>query len=174
MVQEAMRAQVLHRWPLWALIASALMLAAAHAFQTFGHLAPCMLCLRQREVYWAALVLAAAGVALGFTPWRGAAVRIVCGLLALAFLWGAGLALYHAGAEWKWWPGPASCSAAAVHVSAADLAAVLKGGRMSAPACDTAPWVFLGLSTAGWNALISLALAGASTLAAAQGKEEAR
>jgi disulfide bond formation protein DsbB len=169
-----MRAQLLQRWPLAALIASALMLAAAHAFQTFGHLTPCMLCLRQREVYWAAMALAAAGVGLSFTPWRGVAVRIVCALLALAFLWGAGLALYHAGAEWKWWPGPASCSAAAVHVSAADLAAVLKGGRMSAPACDKAPWVFLGLSMAGWNALISLALALASALAAARRGEAAR
>jgi disulfide bond formation protein DsbB len=169
-----MLAQLLQRWPLAALIASALMLAAAHAFQTFGHLTPCMLCLRQREVYWAAMALAAAGVGLSFTPWRGAAVRIVCALLALAFLWGAGLALYHAGAEWKWWPGPASCSAAAVHVSAADLAAVLRGGRMSAPACDKAPWVFLGLSMAGWNALISLALALASALAAARRGEAAR
>ena len=38
------------RWPAIALTLSALMLAAAHGFETFGGLYPCPLCLRQREV----------------------------------------------------------------------------------------------------------------------------
>ena len=37
---------------------------------------------------------------------------------------------------------------------------------MAAPACDKAAWVFLGISMAGWNALISLKLAVLSALAA--------
>ena len=37
-------------------------LAVAHAFQTFGHLAPCELCLHQREGYWLALAVATAGL----------------------------------------------------------------------------------------------------------------
>jgi len=45
---------IFDRWPLCALIASAAMLAIAHAFETFGKLAPCTLCLKQREVYWVA------------------------------------------------------------------------------------------------------------------------
>ena len=48
----------LDRWRLCALLASAAMLATAHAFETFGGLAPCQLCLRQREVYWAAAAVA--------------------------------------------------------------------------------------------------------------------
>ena len=40
---------VLKRWPFFALLASAAMLAVAHGFETFGHLAPCHLCLKQRE-----------------------------------------------------------------------------------------------------------------------------
>ena len=32
------------------------------------------------------------------------------GVLALVLLFGAGLAAYHAGIEWKWWPGPQDCS----------------------------------------------------------------
>ena len=40
----------LERWRLTALVASLAMLAIAHAFETFGGLAPSALCLRAREV----------------------------------------------------------------------------------------------------------------------------
>ncbi|HEY5107268.1 MAG TPA: disulfide bond formation protein B [Caulobacteraceae bacterium] len=162
-----MPAPLFNRWPLWGLLASAAMLGAAHAFETFGHLSPCTLCLRQREVYWVAMAVAAIGAALGFSAWRARSTRWFCVLLGLIFLYGAGLAAYHAGAEWGWWKGPAACSGGAVHVTAADLARVLDA-RASVPACDKAPWVFLGLSMAGWNALISLSLAIVSGWAAAR------
>ncbi len=160
-----MRALLRH-WPWSALIASAAALAIAHAFQTFARLAPCELCLKQREVYWMAVALAAVGIIAGFTPWRVRGVRIACVALAGIFAWGAVLAGYHAGVEWKWWPGPASCSGGAASVSAADLAALLHGARLSMPSCDTPAWVFLGLSMAGWNALASLILAILSVLGA--------
>ena len=155
---------VLSRWPLAALAISAAMLAAAHAFQTFGGLAPCHLCLKQREVYWAALAIAGVGAVLRFTPLRVG--RLVCAVLAVAFLCGAALAVYHAGAEWKFWPGPASCSGGLGSVDAADLTRLLQGAAMRPPSCDKAAWVFLGLSMAGWNALFSLGLASASALSA--------
>ncbi len=41
---------------------------------------------------------------------------------------------------------------------------------MAMPACDKPAWIFLGLSMAGWNALISLALAAASAFAFARGR----
>jgi disulfide bond formation protein DsbB len=46
------------------------------------------------------------------------------------------------------------------------MAELLGGAKIRPPACDEAPWVFLGLSMAGWNALVSLALAGLSAAAA--------
>ena len=52
-------------WPLIAALASLAMLAAAHAFETFGHLAPCDLCLKQRTVYWVAAALGLVGYGLG-------------------------------------------------------------------------------------------------------------
>jgi disulfide bond formation protein DsbB len=156
----------LDRWRLCALLASAGMLAVAHAFETFGGLAPCPLCLRQREVYWAAMALAAAFMVIVRLPggprWREA----TCWVLALVFLGGAGLAAFHAGVEWKFWPGPATCLGAAGGVSAADLQALLEGAPVETPSCDKAAWVFAGLSMAGWNAVISLILAGLSVLAA--------
>jgi disulfide bond formation protein DsbB len=151
-------------WPYGALLISALMLGVAHAFETFGHLLPCTLCLKQREVYWAAMAIAAAGVVGGFFTTRLA--RPVCAILAAAFLVGAGVAIWHAGAEWKFWPGPKECASTNATVTMADMQRFLAGQRGGVPHCDQAPWVFLGLSMAGWNALISLGLAGASLAAA--------
>ena len=159
----------LARWPLVALIASALMLAIAHGFETFGGLAPCALCLRQREVYWAAMAVAAAALVLGrfregrpLAPWGA-------GLLAAVFLLGAGVAAFHAGVEWHWWPGPTTCTGGSGAVSAADMMAALDGGKIGAPSCDRAAWVFAGLSMAGWNAIASLILAAGSVFAALRG-----
>ena len=140
------------------------MLGAAHAFETFGHLSPCALCLKAREVYWAALTVSVVGVALSFTSLH--ARRLICAILALTFFGGAALAVYHAGAEWKFWPGPASCSGGAGHVDAADLARLLHGATMRSPSCETPAWVFLGVSMAGWNGLVSLGLALGSAMAA--------
>ncbi len=158
-------------WPWMALVACAAMLAIAHAFETFGHMAPCSLCLKERQIYWAAGAIAAVAAACNLTSKGALAARVANVLLVLAFLYSAAVASYHAGAEWKLWPGPASCSGGQVTVNARDLAAFLKGAPMAMPACDKAAWVFLGLSMAGWNAVVSIVLAGASALAAAQGKQ---
>ena len=143
------------------------MLAIAHAFETFGGYAPCTLCLRQREAYWTILGLSAAFMVLirlpGGPRWRA----LTCWVLGLVFLVGSWVAIYHAGAEWKFWAGPQGCaSTGSTGVSAADMAAFLGGGKVRPPACDEAPWVFAGLSMAGWNAVISLGLAAMSALAA--------
>jgi disulfide bond formation protein DsbB len=160
---------LLDRWPLAAALASAAMLATAHAFERLGGYAPCLLCLRQREVYWAALALGVAATLLTRLP-AGARFRAAAGwALALLFLAGAGVAAYHAGAEWKLWPGPAACAPSG-GVDAGALDAFLKGGQVRAISCTEAPWVFLGLSMAGWNALVSLGLAGLSALAALHGR----
>lgn len=161
---------LLKRWPLLALLASAAMLAIAHGFETFGHLAPCHLCLKQREAYWIALAVAAATMAAPYIssrpPWR----RIGGLALAAIFAYGAYLAAFQAGAEWKWWPAPEGCSSAGP-VSASALKALLNGAAAATPPCDKAAWVFLGLSMAGWNFVASATLAGlslASTLVKAQ------
>jgi disulfide bond formation protein DsbB len=155
---------ILRHWPWTALASSLAMLAIAHAFETFGHMAPCELCLKAREVYWAAVAVAGLGVVLGFTPLKPG--RWVSVVLALVFAGGTVLAAYHAGVEWKFWPGPASCTGGAVTVSTADLSKFLNGGSLGLPACDKPAWVFLGISMAGWNALISLKLTVLSVLAA--------
>lgn len=156
---------VTRHWPLIAFLSSAAMLAIAHAFETFGHLAPCHLCLKAREVYWVAGAVGLVAFALQRTPLAGRLRAPANLLLAAIFLYGTGLAVFHAGVEWKWWPGPTTCTGSGV-ASAANLTAMLNGTmKIKPPMCDKAAWVFLGLSMAGWNALVSLKLAVWSVLA---------
>ncbi|ALL13761.1 disulfide bond formation protein B [Caulobacter henricii] len=163
-VRATIIAKALDAWPLVALVASASLLATAHAFETFGKLYPCTLCLKQREVLWVAGTVALVALAARYSPWAAKLRQPFDLLLAAVFLYAAGLAAFHAGVEWKWWPGPTTCSGGTV-AAAGDLVAMLKGDKIKPPACDKAAWVFLGLSMAGWNALISLGLSGASLAA---------
>ena len=81
----------------------------------------------------------------------------MCGLLAALFLAECALAVYHAGVEWNWWPGPTSCTGAGVHaLSVSDMSGLLSGKPQHIVQCDVAAWRFLGLSMAGWNALAAL------------------
>lgn len=162
--------QISRPWPLLALIASAAMLAIAHAFQTFRHLMPCELCLKQRDVYWAAMALSAVGFVWTLTARERAPVRWINLVIALVFAVEVGVAIYHAGVEWKFWPGPQSCSGGATRVSAAALERLLSGAKMNVPVCDKPAWVFVGLSMAGWNAIAALILTALSGVAALQAR----
>lgn len=159
---------IFRHWPWLALIACLGMLGAAHAFERFVGLEPCLLCLRQREVYWLAIPIALAGLIFSRAGAKWPGLRLtasVIAALAVIFAYGAGLAAYHAGVEWHFWPGPAAC---APSTGGVDARAVLEalGSVQKAPSCDAAPWHLFGLSMAGYNALISLKLAVLSTLAA--------
>ncbi len=153
-------------WLFWALLASALMLAIAHAFETFGGYAPCTLCLRQREAYWIAGTIALAGILVTRLPTQRRLRWVFDAAVALAFAYSLYLAIYHAGAEWKFWPGPTTCSGGGGKVSLDALSALADGTtKVKPPACDQAAWRMFGLSMAGWNALISLKLLAWSVIA---------
>jgi disulfide bond formation protein DsbB len=78
----------------------------------------------------------------------------------------AGLAFYHTGVEYKFWPGPALCAGGVTGpVDITDITAALDG-PINAPGCDDVQWSFLGVSMAGYNLLASAGLF-ALTLAAA-------
>ena len=129
----------------------------AHGFERFGGFAPCPLCLMQRYAYYAAIpVLFLALVLLAMGRYRAAALTFFA--VSLAFLANAGLGTYHAGAEWKFWLGPDSCTAVLTPVApkVGDLLKQLETTRVAR--CDEAPWHMLGLSFAGWNVVISFLL----------------
>ena len=147
-------------------VVGAVTILGAWYFQYGLGLKPCPLCLEQRYAYYFAIPLAVM-VALGDQV--GASRKVLIAALvaiALGMLWNAGLGVFHSGVEWKWWPGPQECSGALEGLgSAGGLLEKLQS--ITVVRCDEAAWRFLGLSLAGYNALISLALAATAAWAAA-------
>ncbi len=143
-------------------LASAGVLAAALFFQFALGYQPCILCLWQRVPYGA--VLAFSIVALLFRRWKGLgdALLVASGFALLA---GAGIAAYHVGVEQRWWAGTAACGATG---SAALTLEELRAQVMAAPVvrCDEVAWSLFGISMAGYNVAISLALAAFAFVAA--------
>ena len=163
---------ILRWWTLFAVVAAMAMLGAAHAFETWGGLAPCHLCLKAREVYWASLVISVPASLWALGSRSKATPRVAAFLLFAVFFAGAVTAGFHAGGEARLWSLPASCSSAGGGVI--DLAAMeaFNGGAVSrAPKCDVAAWSWLGVSMAGWNGIVSLVLMVLSLLAAKRPRE---
>jgi disulfide bond formation protein DsbB len=127
-------------------------------FQFVMKLPPCPICLEERKAYYVSVPLA---VLLMLGASHGASRKVLLlGFLVIAavMLWNTGLAAYHAGIEWKFWPGPQDCSGPIDKFgSAADLMKQLQS--ISLVRCDQAAWRFLGISLAGWDVLVSLGLA---------------
>ncbi len=143
---------------------AAALLLSVHALETWGGYPPCELCLRAREVVWTAFYAALAGLAPTVLArrarWTGAWARVGVVAVAVAFAVATALAIYHAGVEWRWWPGPSACTGRrAGPISAADVRAVLSGAKtVHLVRCDEAAFRIAGLSLAGWNAAASAAL----------------
>lgn len=139
-------------------VISAATLLGAWFFEYVLKFAPCPLCLEQRLPYHIVIPLSLllAIAALVHAP----RALITVGLLAVmaVMLCGAALAAYHAGVEWRWWPGPTDCSGPVTDFTAkGPLLNQLRSIRVVR--CDEAAWRFLGISLAGYNVLISLVLA---------------
>lgn len=144
-----------YRWGGFALAVVLGSVLTALALEHLGGFAACPLCYLQRYAYYAAIPLLFAGLVMTsaeMPKWAGA----VFFLVAIGFLANAGLGVYHAGAEWGYWPGPETCSA----VGSGGLAPLdlTSGLAASAPAvnCTEPALRVFGLSLAGWNVLASL------------------
>jgi disulfide bond formation protein DsbB len=136
------------------LASAALTVGGALFFEHALGYVPCKLCLTERVPYYLTILLAPVALVL---PGRGG--RLMLGLIALVLLYGAGLGAYHAGAEWGFWPGPNDCGGGA-GAGPADVGDFLKDLAVKQTVdCTKAAWRFLGVSLAGWNAVIALALA---------------
>ena len=138
----------------------------AWIFQYGLGLQPCPLCLEQRYAYYFAIPLALM-VLVGDQV--GASRKVLFAALvaiALGMLWNAGLGVYHSGIEWQWWAGPQECTGALGDLGATG-GLLNKLESITLVRCDEAAWRFLGLSLAGYNALISLALVCIAAWAAA-------
>lgn len=117
--------------------------------QFIGGLQPCELCLEQRlPYYWGLPVLALVLILWNRLPlpvWY-----LAMAIVAALFAWGTWLGGYHSGVEWGFWPGPTACTGVGNELSLDmlnDLQPVI--------GCDVVQFRFLGISLAGYNALIS-------------------
>jgi disulfide bond formation protein DsbB len=122
--------------------------------QLVGGLVPCELCLEQRlAYYWGVPLLALILVfwnRLPLTVWY-----IATAIAALIFVWSLYMGTYHAGVEWGFWPGPTACTGGGAGVNFNDLSNI---NAAHVVPCDVVQFRFLGVSLAGYNALISLAI----------------
>jgi disulfide bond formation protein DsbB len=144
-------------WPLVTLLISGALLAGAHAFQRFGGLQPCPLCLDQRNWHWwivGASIAALIAIRLrpGLARWAAGLIGL---LLVASFIQGA----HHVAVEQGLLI--AECDAR-VNFQNLDFNAYRGDARVEAPKCDQIQWSLFGVSMAGYNALISLLMALAS------------
>ena len=119
-------------------------IAGAWFFQYVIGLVPCPLCLDQRIPYYVAIPLALVLAFFARDPRRARLARLLLLVIAAILAYGAGLGVYHAGIEWGLWPG--------------NILDALKNPPRFV-SCDEAAWRLLGISLAGYNALIAGALA---------------
>ncbi len=140
-----------------ALLGAAAALALGQVAQNAFGLAPCQMCHWQRWPYFAALPLALAAL-----RWPS---RWLIAALAALFALDAGVAVFHAGVEWKWWTGITECSGGGLQATSVEA---LTAQIMGAPLvrCDEPAVVALGLSMAGWNAVFATAMAAALAMSA--------
>jgi disulfide bond formation protein DsbB len=146
--------------PLWqpaaiarliALLLPIALLGGALGSQYLGGLHPCEMCYWQRWPHAAAIALAA----LSFTkPADSPLSRALVILAALAIAVSGAIGVYHAGVEAKIFEGFTQCTALPRAASTADLLKEITHAPLVR--CDEVQFRFLGISMAGWNAILSL------------------
>ena len=143
------------------LLASAATVGGAFAFQYLGGYAPCILCWWQRYAHFAVIGFAL----LALLP-VGPSIRMGLVFCAgAAALTGTGIAVFHVGVEQHWWQGTAECGST---LPPAATIEELRARLLAQPVvrCDEVAWSLFGISMAGYNALLSLAIALFAALAA--------
>ncbi len=148
-------------------ISLALILAVL-GFQYLAGILPCEMCHWQRWPHIAAAIVGLGGGLLVLSGYLNASYAKPLAWCAVVLIAVSGaLGVYHAGAEWHWWPGPQACTGNAFRFNGGKL-------DLNAPIvqCDIAAWRLFGLSMAGYNAIISLATAGIGGFLLARGGKQ--
>lgn len=139
-----------------ALLLPLLLLAGAWGSQLIGGLVPCEMCHWQRWPHYAAVVVAALAFVV---PGRSSKVTMIASAAVLIAISGL-IGVFHAGVEYHWWEGITACSTmvGGEGVSTDEMLRRI----LAAPVirCDAAQWTLLGVSLAGFNAILSLGGAG--------------
>ena len=134
-----------------ALLLPLALLLGAVGSQYIGGLHPCEMCWWQRYAHMVAIALAL--VAFSAAPASSRAKTFTL-LAALAIAVSGAIGVYHAGVEAKIFEGFTQCTALAKGGSTAELLKQITHAPLVR--CDEVQWRFLGISMAGWNAILSL------------------
>ena len=140
------------------LVVAVATISGAWFFQLVLDIKPCPMCLEQRYAYYMLIPLSAL-LALGAA--KGASRPLLIAGLVLIALIAAGnsvFGVYHAGVEWKFWQGPTDCTGPIVDFGKAG-SLLDQLDKVKVVRCDEVQWTFLGISLAGYNALISALMA---------------
>ncbi|MEJ0050433.1 MAG: disulfide bond formation protein B [Methylovirgula sp.] len=139
------------------LLIAAATIAGAWIFQAFG-IAPCELCLSERIPYYVGVPVAALTLIFAL---RESKALMLLGFIALflIFAFSAGFGVYHAGVEWHFWDGPTACTGSTMTKAATMQDFMNQLRTVKVVRCDAVAIRILGLSLAGWNAVISAVLA---------------
>ena len=132
------------------------LLGGALGSQYLGGLAPCEMCIWQRWPHAVAIVAAALAFTASAQSQRSRTLTL---LAALAIALSGAIGVYHAGVEAKIFEGLTSCTALPKGPSTAELLRQITHAPLVR--CDQVQFRFLGISMAGWNAILSLAGAAA-------------
>jgi len=128
----------------------------AWGFEHIGGFVPCELCLIQRIPYYYGLPVLA--LVIIFWAKIPTIFRIILTLIVAAlFAWGAYMGAFHAGVEWGFWAGPSSCTSLDEGLNFSALSSI---NDAKVVPCDKPQFRFLGISFAGYNAVISSLIAG--------------
>ena len=129
---------------------AAALIAGAFGFEFFG-IKPCPLCLEQRLPWYVMIVLGGAifGAGRANAP-RAALIALYAVALGLMIV-SVYLAGFHAGVEYKWWPGPQTCTSGSLPKTID-----LNNLANDVVFCDKVAWSLFGISLAGFNFLFSL------------------
>jgi len=149
-----------------ALLLPAALLAGAFGSQYFGGLYPCEMCWWQRYAHEAALVPAALAFA---APAGSQRSRLFILAAALAIAVSGAIGFYHAGVELKIFEGFTTCTSTAHGATTEDLLRQIVAAPLVR--CDQVQWSFLGISMAGWNAILSLGGAAVITFLSLKGSQ---
>ncbi len=141
------------------------LLVGALGSQYVGGLHPCEMCWWQRYAHMVAFALAL----IAFTaPVPSSRARTFTVLAALAIATSGVIGVYHAGVEARIFEGFTQCTALAKGGSTADLLRQITHAPLVR--CDEVQFRFLGISMAGWNAILSLSGAALILLLSLKGR----
>ena len=131
---------------------SSLMLLSAFYLEYFHNAFPCDLCITQR--WFHALIISYSLIAIFISKSSFFTNKLI--LIGLSITWMASsvAGLYHFGIEMNFWKGPDECSSA-IDFSKDTLKYLLNKSTIK---CDEVMFKILGLSLAGWNAIMSFAM----------------